>query len=57
MNDDYYEDFYLEDLEPLLRDVDVLGSPGIFWTIVGTAAMLSLFAVTAIWRLYYRLKS
>ena len=48
--DDYYEDFYLEDLEPLLKDVDVLGSPGLFWTIVVTLVVLAAGA----WMLYRR---
>ena len=38
-------------IEELLKDVDVLGKPGIYWTAIGTAIVLSLCAATGIWRL------
>lgn len=56
MEEDRRDDLYLEDLELLLNNVDVLGSPGVFWTVVGTGVMLFLFAATAAWRLSCRLK-
>ena len=43
-------------IEELLKDVDVTGNPGVFWTIVGTAALLSLFVVETVWRLANRLR-
>jgi len=43
-------------IEELLKDVDVTGNPGVYWYIVGTAALLSLFVVDAVWRLVNRLK-
>jgi hypothetical protein len=43
-------------IEELLRDVDVRGNPGVFWTIVGAVSVLSLFVIGEVWRLYYRIR-
>jgi len=46
---DEYDDLAVEEL---LKDVDVLGKPGIFWYFVGTVTLLSSFVVGAVWRLW-----
>jgi hypothetical protein len=43
-----------EDLEPLLRDVDVVGKLGIYWYIVGTVVVLSYFVVGTIWNMWLK---
>ena len=55
--DDWSDAEAVADLEPLLKDIDVLGNPGFYWYIVGAASLLSLFAVTAVWRLANRVRS
>jgi len=42
--------WYQSDLEPLLRDVDVLGSPGPFWYLVGGFVLLA----SATWGIFRR---